>query len=233
MVSRVALTPHGELTVLKLLAAGKGLEFVAAATTVQLGTVEAIAKEHGWPDRDKLSFAAVQLQARIDRERRNGLPHGAVPPPPPPRPVPQPPAVQQASKQATVAPRPPIEVDKFKQLIDAGKKSRRARTQAMASRLITLRNQLEEALAGEAEETQRKKREAQAEAEALREIEALKAQLAAAQAKLARPRKKPGKKKLSRGALIRGWAAEHGYSVSSHGKIPDRLVAAYDEATHG
>lgn len=188
MVSRVALTPQGELTVLKLLAAGKDLEFVAAATTVQLGTVETLAKEHGWPDRDKLSFEAVQLQPKIDQAARNGLQRYTTSTPPrlhtaPPVPV------QQASKLLAVASptpavAPQMRVEEFARVVELASKSHRAGTRNKAKKLQQLLVEVRELLKEESEHRIEEERKARLEAEVRREIAELEAQLAAAREKL-------------------------------------------------
>lgn len=104
------LTPHDELTIVKLLASGNDTDFVAAAVQQPKATVVDVACRHGHPDRDKLAWAADIMQGNIDRARAEALPAGralAAPPlPAPPRPAParaKPTPPQQASRTAPTA----------------------------------------------------------------------------------------------------------------------------------
>jgi hypothetical protein len=260
MVSRVALTPQGELTVLKLLAAGKDLEFVAAATTVQLGTVDALAREHGWPDRDKLSFAAVQLQASIDQAARNGLQRYSTSTPPRPH---TPAPVQQVSKQ-TLAPAAEVSkpsVEEFTRVVELAAKSHRAGTRNKAKKLQQLLIDVRELVKEEAEHRLEEIQRARVEEEARREIAELEAQLAAAREKLRLGKPStPGKagKRLETPAQtaakrrvgarqnellarfgvtvadVRRWARDNGYEISDRAPwIAGKVLDAYEEAHRG
>lgn len=75
----IALTDR--LTIVKLLATGKSLEFAATVTKITMPAVQILAEDYGYPDTAKLTWAADLITEETAGERRMTItnhPHPAV-----------------------------------------------------------------------------------------------------------------------------------------------------------
>lgn len=150
------------LAVVKLLACGRQVHFVAHATRLTPDQVTQIAGEHGWPDRDRLRSAATELTKTATPgipERAPTLTHPIPkrPAPPPPLPRPAPPA-PPAPSAAAPTPEPPLRV--VEDLIRACRRSEHKRTQALGPKLETLADKITTALRSERRAAEANAREA-------------------------------------------------------------------------
>lgn len=192
------LTRHDELTIVKLLAKGKDVGFVAVAVQVPEDAVTAVGEANGWPDAVRLGWAADHLQSTIDDERR--AEHGGrLTEPPLPRPVrervqdPRPaPAARPAPTPAQV-PRPvsnptqPVSPrTTLADLLATAGQSHKASTRAKGVKLGKLVDELRKIIADESVDRERLEREAAERAELEKQAADLEAQLKAARAKLAK-----------------------------------------------
>jgi hypothetical protein len=187
------IRPEQLLTILKHLASGKGIEVVASIIHLDADVVRQVATAHGYPDREKLSYAVDEAQAQVDKAR------GAIAPSTlPQQPVSRPRALPT---QPTTTPPPrqvpaPEKPDEFRILIHAAKQSEKKRISALADRILEDCAKLRGLLEAETEASKAKKRE-QAEREAAQaEVKHLEEQLKAARAKL-RPAKKTTSQRTS------------------------------------
>lgn len=226
-----------KLTVLKFLAGGRDIEFVAAATKHTVEQVRQVAQSHGYPDPGKLAWARDVVAEAVDKARRT-------------LPTASPTTGRATARAATPAPvkpiparptgaRPADDVDSLpaERLIALGNKSTRARCRQLADRatraLVALRTEL-------AAEEQRKREAAERaaqEAKVRDEIARLERELAAQRALLTG---KPAERVLLTAKeaagvdakTIRAWAAEHDVDCPKTGRVPRRVVDAY-LAAHG
>jgi hypothetical protein len=123
------VTPEQRLTIVKHLAAGKDLDWVAAATKLDRSVVLDIASRHGYPDTAKLAWARDVLTEKAQQ-----------PDPAPPAAAPAAPRTPSgpAQQQATVG-----------QLIAAGRTSGSKRIAAQAERVAAGITKLRDMLAAE------------------------------------------------------------------------------------
>lgn len=164
------VTAEQRLTIVKHLAAGKDLDWVAAATKLDRSVVLDIASRHGYPDTTKLAWARDVLTEKAQQ--------------PAPTPTPAPPAPAPARAPVAPAPQQPT----IGQLIAAGRASRTKGIIAQAERVAAGVTKLRDMLAAEqAKSEARREREAAAKS-AREEVQRLEKQLADARAKLRGPR---------------------------------------------
>lgn len=175
-----AFTPTQKLTILKHLAGGKNVDLVATIMHCKPADIIEAAKGHGYPDVEKLKWAADILEKKLeddDQPTASTLPAGA----------PRAASVPNLPAHGTL---PPVSrPDEIRILINTAKAHPSKRIQAAGDRLIDQVNKLR-ALIVEDQEKHAARRQAEAEKAAARaEVERLEKQLAAAKAKLRGPAK--------------------------------------------
>lgn len=177
-------TTSDTLTVLKFLAKGRNIDYVAQATGMSTALVLSLGEAHGWPDTVKLGWAVDQLGAEaVDR-----IPVRAPDPPRPVAKTPQPvapipaslstPAVRNGST-STPPPGPSIE-----DLVRACRRSESKRTQALGPKLTELEQKITAALRAERDSAEAKAKQAEEFTAKKAHVDRLKKQLADAQAAL-------------------------------------------------
>lgn len=225
------ITDQQRLTTLKHLASGKGLDVVATIVGLPRDTISDIARHHGYPDKDKLAWAADIVEKKI-REAATTLPER--------RPEPTRPAAARPQTPGTAV-HPPAAVpgtltkpDELRVLLNAAKAHPSKRIQAQANRVFDAVDRLRQLLR-EDEEKHAERRRAEAEKAAARaEIARLEQQLADAKAKL-RSKTATAADTTSTGdgptaAEIRAWANEAGVDCPATGRVPKSVRAAYADA---
>lgn len=215
------LTHNDRLTIVKLLAAGRDPDFVATATDHERETVLNVGASHGYPDTEKLGWAADILAKQTDEipAAKHTRPTDLIArrtPTPAPRPAPA----------AAPAERP----DEAHALIATGKKSTRARTRTLAERA----EKALAVLAAELDDEQKAKRAAAAktaqEARVRSEVARLEAELAALKANLTKSRAAKGTAATRVSVdpkAVRSWAKSAGVECPGHGRVPNRVVEQY------
>ena len=190
------ITPTKRLSIVKHLAAGKGPDVVATIVGLDRATVVDIGSHHGYPDRDKLAWAADILAKKIDEDATAEIPAASTPARLAPRTVTS--AAPSVSALVTAAPaaqsRPS---DDVKALLAAGKASPSKRTQRLADRILDDVSRLRGLI-----DAERAKQEAKAKADAERsaateEIKRLERQLAEA-------KRRAGYSRSSGGGAVHG-----------------------------
>lgn len=181
------ITPQTKLTVIKHLASGKTADVVATIVHLPRETVVDIASHHGYPDTEKLAWAADILTKKIADAAKNDT-------------ITERPDLartlrSQTAGAATVtpaAPAPPAKPDEIRILLNTAKAHPSKRIQAAADRVFDQLDRVRDMLR-EDETKHAEKRKAAAEKAAARaEVERLEAQLAAAKARLrGKPATKP------------------------------------------
>jgi len=177
-------TPQQKLTIIKHLASGKPADIVASIVGTKPADIVEVAKGHGYPDVDKLAWAAEILEKNLDQDAANGLEE---------RPLAKGTPVTRAEKipAAVAVPQPRPTADEVRALINQGKEHPSKRIQAQADRALDAINKLRQLMV-EDEQKNHEKRKADAEkAAAKAEIERLEKQLQAAKAKLRGTTTKP------------------------------------------
>lgn len=171
------ITPEQHLTVVKHLAGGKPPAVVATITRVDEHEVSRIGASHGYPDRDKLGWAVDILTKNLEKAATDGLPE-------PSREVGQivrPQAIHRADPPPAHAPAQP---DEIRVLLNAAKSAKPKRIQALANRVFDDLDRLRAMLDVEREKTRAAEAETAQKRAARAEVDRLKKELAAAQAKL-------------------------------------------------
>ncbi len=74
------ISPTTRLTIVKHLANGKDLTVVALIVKLPREEVLDVASHHGYPDTDKLAWAADVLKKKLDEDQRAALPRPTVVP---------------------------------------------------------------------------------------------------------------------------------------------------------
>jgi hypothetical protein len=249
------LRDEQRLAILKHLATGKSTGVVATITHVPQAQVVDVARNHGYPDKDKLAWAAEIVEKKINDERRTGLPAGSTergesvdsqdshatapsastsrrPPAPSPTTAPQaaaPPSTPRVDEQATTSTKP----DEFRILINTAKNHDRKKIQTLATKILDDCAKLRGWIDAEAAAFKARQEEAAAKEKARAEVKRAEEQLAAAKAAL---------RGISGGdtvadsddgpspAAVRAWAAENSIDCPSRGRLPAEVRQAYDEA---
>lgn len=178
MTTSSDLAPTTRVTILKHLAAGKGLDVVATIVGLKRDQVLDVASHHGYPDRDKLAWAVDVLVQKIENERST-LPDRTHEARRDER------RVAIAEQPATVpSPASLTKPDEIRVLLNTAKSHDSKRIQRAADKVIDDLDRLRTMLR-EDQEKHAARRKAEAEKAAARaEVERLEAQLAAAKAKL-------------------------------------------------
>lgn len=250
MTDTATITPEQRLTVVKHLAGGKGPDVVATITGLSRGVVIDIGSHHGYPDKEKLSWAADILAKKIadgdaprEDPRREERARAGTPVTPTARPT-----------SAPAAPVTPLtRPDEIRILLNTAKGHPSKRIQAAADRIFDQVGRLRELIREDDEKNAEKRRAAAAKEAARAEVKRLEQQLADARAKL-RGTKPPATTSPSRPAgttgqpstsfvtaedlerigltskELRAWAGDHNIECSASGRVPRRVLAAYDDA---
>lgn len=252
MTDTATITPEQRLTVVKHLAGGKGPDVVATITGISRGAVVDIGSHHGYPDKEKLSWAADILAKKIadgeapredprrEERARAGTPVTARTTPTPAA------AVTSLTKP-----------DEIRILLNTAKAHPSKRIQSAADRVFDHLDKLRELISVDEEKNAERRRKA-AEKEAARaEVKRLEQQLADARAKLRSTKSQSqtagGRAAATSGQLaiarasalvtsddldrigltskeLRTWAREHDVDVPDTGRLPRRVLEAYDNA---
>ena len=240
MTTKADLTIEQRIALLRHLAEGKSLEAVALILHCDRSDVLDVASKHGYPDHEKMAWAADVLEEKADAEARPAphpdpaavirtagrtqTPAGGASTPPSAGPAPRP---QRLPASAAGGATP--HVDRIRVLIDEGKAHSTKKIQAAAERAETAVRRLRELVdADRAREAERKRRaEERAKAEA--EVRALEAQLAEARAKL-RPASPATAGDGPSAAEVRAWARANNVDCPATGRVPRAVREAYDNA---
>lgn len=229
-MTKPALTAQQHFALIKHLASGKDPESVALIFKLTAFEVIEIAKNHGYPDSEKLQWAADILEKNLasgeqlpERPMAGGTVVSTARPP------------QTPIMPSTLA--PPVRPDEIRILINTAKAHPSKRIQAAGDRVIDGVNKLKELIAEDQEKNAEKRAAAEAKAAAQAEVKRLEAQLAAAKAKLrgnpAAVKKvapAPSTTDEPTAAEIRTWARDNNVECPKAGRIPGDVREAYDDA---
>lgn len=220
------LDPAKKVTLLKHLAAGKGLDVVATIVGLKRDQVLDIASHHGYPDRDKLAWAVDVLEKKLDDEQAD-LPDRTH---------------EVRREERSAAPRPsavptqnaPAATGVVEDLIAKGKGHESKRIQSAANKVLDDIDRLRTLIRDDEKKHAARRKAEREKAEARAEVERLKQQLAEAQAKL-RGGKTPAKKTTTNtdgpsAAEVRAWAASNGVDCPAVGRVPAAVREAYETA---
>jgi hypothetical protein len=223
------ITSTQRITVLKHLASGKAIDVVAAITSLSREVVLDIGSHHGYPDKDKLSWAVDTLTAKLD-EQATALPERRPEPtrPAAARPVPAVPSSPQAPAAQLTKP------DEIRVLLNTAKAHPSKRIQKTADKVFDDLDRLR-GLIAEDEEKHAERRAAEAEKAAARaEVQRLEQQLRDAKAKLRGTTATTATPSTASNgpaaADIRAWAAEHDVACPPVGRVPAAVREAYETA---
>lgn len=218
------------LTIVKHLASGKDADTVADIMSTSYTAVMEIAKHHGYPDVDKLAWAADVLEKKLDDDNQptaSTLPAGT--------PVL---AERPGTTPVKPSPLPPVvgTPDTVGALIAKAQTHPSKKVQAQAQRALDVVGRLRQLIVEDEQKNHEKRKAAAEKIKAKAEVERLKAELAAAQAKLRGPAKPkptstapaPGLDQGPTAAAIRAWAAENGIQCPATGRVPATVRATYD-----
>lgn len=225
------------LTTIKHLASGKDAELVADIMKSTKADVIEIARHHGYPDVEKLAWAADILEKKLDEDNQ-----------PAERPLvgggeivtrPQQLGTKPGTTPITPTTVPPIpRPDELRVMIATAKNHESKRIQAAATRADDAIAKLRQLIVEDEQKNHEKRKAAAAKARAKAEVERLEAELAAARAKLrgsapAKP-KTPASPTpagvLPTSAEIRAWARDNDVDCPPVGQVPARVREAYDDA---
>jgi hypothetical protein len=226
------VTTSDKLTIVKLFAAGRDKEFVAAAVGHDVDTVVRAAAGHGYPDSSKLAWAADILQKQIDDEARSGIPESTPVRPPAQRPT-------APTRPLTAVPGPAA--DEVRAVIARGLKSERPRIRKAAAKARDAVDALTGALRADEEQRRQEAARAAEVARARSEVERLERELAAAKALLRGERPAGGGAVIPPATAVHGvqskdvraWAATNGVDCPRAGRVPRAVVEQYVAATRG
>jgi hypothetical protein len=221
------LDPAKKVTLLKHLAAGKGLDIVATIVGLKRDQILDIASRHGYPDKEKLAWAVDVLEKKLDDEQAE-LPDRTS-------------EVRREERAAT--PRPaavptpsaaPAVVGALEDLIATGKGHESRRIQAAANKVLDDLDRLRTLIRDDQKKHAARRKAEREKAEARAEVERLEAQLAEAKAKLRggtpAPKKAPAPADGPSAAEVRAWAAANDVSCPAVGRVPSAVREAFDEA---
>lgn len=231
-------TPQQRIALLKHLAGGKPPETVATILNLTRDQVVDVARHHGYPDSDKMSWAVDILVKKQLEGEQAALPAG----------TPQRLDLSVVGPSAKATAPLPTKPDEIRVLLNAAKGHPSKRIQAAADRVFDQLDKLR-GLIREDEEKNSAKRRAAAEREARRlaeqrKKEALRAEVARLEAELkAKKAQLRGKPTTSSTAavpgagtnevpakVIRAWASENQIDCPASGRVPTHIRQAYDDA---
>lgn len=221
------ITPAVRLTIVKHLANGKDLTVVALITKLSREQVLDVASHHGYPDTDKLAWAADVLKKNIADEQTAALPRPtAVPAASPTRPA----AGASTPPAAGLSSQP----SELHTLVDRGKQHPSKRIQAAANRVLDDLDRLRTLLREDESKHAEKRKADAAKAAARAEVQRLEAQLAEAKSKLrgntANPKAAKAASDGPSSADVRAWAAENDVQCPAVGRVPGSVLEAYEAA---
>lgn len=235
MTDTATITPEQRLTVVKHLATGKNPDVVATITKLSRGAVVDIGSHHGYPDTEKLCWAADILTKKItdgdapteDPRRETRAQNGTR-------------VTTTSQPGVTASPVGTAQLtkpDEIRILLNTAKAHPSKRIQHAADRVFDQIGRLRDLIRDDEEKNAEKRRHA-AEKEAARaEVKRLEEQLAEARAKLRGPKPDapnahtPGENGDGPSSKeIRSWAKATGVECPPVGRVPAAVRAAYDEA---
>lgn len=176
MPATAEITAQQRLAVVKHLASGKPLDVVATIAHLDRSVVLDIGSSHGYPDTDKLGWAADVLAKKIDDEQK------ATITPAPERRTQTP--VAATSTPAATGPPPLTKPDEIRVLLNTAKAHPSKRIQNAADRVFDSLDKVRALIREDEEKHAEKRKAAAAKAEARAEVERLEEQLREAKAKL-------------------------------------------------
>lgn len=243
-MTTTAITPEDHIALLRHLASGKTLDAVALIMQIERSEVLDVASKHGYPDPQKLAWAADVLVEKLDQEQApTQHPQAAAIARAPARPTTPaggastPPSAGPGSRPQPAAPPSPVAggTDRIRALIDEGKAHSTKRIRTAAEKAAEAVRKLRELVEADREREAERKRQAEERAAAEREVKELEKQLAEAKAKLrpARPATTSTPEPAGEGpsaAEIREWAAVAGVECPTRGMVPKAVREAYDSA---
>lgn len=178
------VTAQQRIALLKHLAGGKDLDTVATILRLPREQVLDIASNHGYPDRDKLAWGAdvlTEKQNQVDSE----IPVRQEEPPSRPRVV---------SPEPRPTPAQLTKPDEIRVLLNTAKAHESKRIQAAANRVFDQLDKLRALVDADEKKKAEKRRQEASRAQARAEVARLEKELAAAKAKLRKPRTTTGPK---------------------------------------
>lgn len=234
-----ALTREQQITTLKHLAGGKGLDVVATIMHTTREVVLDLASKHGYPDRDKLAWAADILTKNAEQQDAptEHPDADAIARQERPRPAAVPDLRSTTKAGTTEQPFPRVDDEqtvRLRTLINTAKGIPTKKVQRQLERALDALTKLQD-LVTEDENTRQAREQAQREKEAARaEVQRLQEQLRAAREKLNGP-KKPRTSDSTTGdeppaKVIRAWAADNDVDCPDRGRVPAHVRQAYDDA---
>lgn len=237
MTTSTDIAPTTKVTLLKHLASGKGLDVVATIVGLKREEVLDVASHHGYPDREKLAWAADILVKKIEEEGSN-LPDRTS-------------ETRREERRVTLteapspSPAPLTKPDEIRILLNTAKGHESKRIQNAANKVLDDIDRLRTLIREDHEKhaarrrAEQEKREARRKAEeekaaARAEVEKLEQQLAEARAKLrggtTSARSSAAAADGPSAAQVRAWAAENDVECPAVGRVPNVVRQAYDEA---
>lgn len=173
------LTPQQRLTLIKHLAGGKPAGVVATIMHLEVNEVTRIASHHGYPDREKLAWAADILAKNLDKDAAQALTEGRS-------------RAEIATAERVGATEPPTSAPASARPSDSGIEGllhtagamKRKGIVSLSARISKDLERLRTMVAEEQSKEAERVAATAAKAAALAEVEQLEAQLAAAKAKL-------------------------------------------------
>lgn len=250
-MSKIQIAPEQRLTIVKHLAGGKPIDVVATIMKVDRGLIVDVGNLHGYPDLQKLSWAADVLADKLEEAEKATITERPdlepeLSKPAPPTPMRRAAASPAATSSAPVAGAPAVHArdDEIRVLLNTAKASDSKRIQNLANRIFDDVARLRDALTEQQHKAASKAAAKAAKDKTRAEIQRLEAQLREARAKLrggtASPASTSRRMAPSSGSSggvagpsakeIRTWAADAGVECSASGRIPADVRAAYDAA---
>lgn len=228
-MTTIEITQPLKLTILKHLASGKTADVVATIVKLPRDRVVDIASHHGYPDTEKLAWAADILAKKIEDSDKDAS-------------ITERPDLTRTLRTQTAgaatstpaAPAPSTRPDEIRILLNTAKAHPSKRIQAAADRVFDQLDRVRALLREDQEKHAEKRAAAAAKAAARAEVERLEAQLAAAKAKL---RGTPATKAAAGAATdgptaaeVRAWAAANHIDCPATGRVPGTVRDQYDAA---
>lgn len=173
-------TPQQRLTIVKHLASGKTADVVATIMHITRNDVVDVAKDHGYPDVEKLKWAADILEKNLARAEMHAIPTASPDAARAARLPSQPTPIHRDEPRTQGVAHP----DEIRVLLNTAKAAKPKRIQALANKIFDDLDRLRGLLDAETEKTRAKAADDQAKAAARAEVKRLEQQLADAKAKL-------------------------------------------------
>lgn len=224
MTTSTDITLTTKVTLLKHLASGKGLDVVATIVGLPRDQVLDIASHHGYPDKDKLGWAADIIEKKIDEDA--ALPDRTA-------------EVRREERRVSLSSTPdtaPPQLtrpDEIRVLLNTAKGHESKRIQNAANKVLDDLDRLRALIRDDQEKHAARRKAERERAEAKAEVERLEAQLAEAKAKLrgGTPTTKNSADVDGPSASeVRAWAADNHIECPAVGRVPSRVREAYDKA---